>query len=195
MEPTQNPTICSKCALTPICKNQPQASCSYFELKGELKKSAIVAPKPKKSPWWKLWALVLGVLVLGLMIGAFYLGRLSMAPHVVSLLPKISRPVVTGMAPEDVVKAFLLAGQAGDDRRVLALCQPEILTVQQQNVIDFIQEAPHDLADVREIKMLTRDDRSRVDFAFVKNDGRILSAGLWLKEYQGEWRIFDLTPL
>jgi len=159
----------------------------------------VSAKPPSKAPQRSflqiLRTIFLWFVVLTGMGLAFLCGRWSMYPRFVSIIPPLSRSIRPGASPEEIIREFLKAGQARNDQQVLALCHPEFLTDHRHDVVDFLEDAPEDFADIQEVKMLTREELARVDFTLTERDGNMSSGGIWLKQYQGEWRIFDLTPL
>jgi len=195
-------SICTLCAHIPICKHQPQQSCSYFqskiEKKNELSSKNTASDKPKKSRWRKILrgviiCFILSVFFIGVIV-AFIAGRYSTHPRLVSMVPEISKPVEAGLSPEDVIYKFYRYSRLHEVDNLTQLIHPELIEQSNYQLTSWINYAPGSLADLKEIKILSiqTEESATATISLVIKE-RNESGHITLRKHDGEWRILNFT--
>lgn len=193
MEPEKNVSVCILCAHTPICKNQPQQSCPYLQLKEKKPPIELQAPaKPNRSFWRTSWRWCVRIAVVICMLLSFMAGRFSLHPRFVSIIPNIPRAIPPEMSPEQVVKELFEAMQHRDTDRALAVSHPDLKT-DNYWLLDLIEDGQ--TADIREIKIVNLAESVIVSVVLIGERSTIDHGDIVLKKYQGEWRIANLSGL
>lgn len=202
MEPAKNVSLCTLCAHAPICKNQPQQSCPYLQLKPDQKKCAqsktkeATAKPPKKSFLHILWTVFSWCVVLVCIVIAFLAGRFSTYPRIISLVPKASSSVQeSSLTPEQATQQLFKAAQQGDDNQILSLCHPDFIKDNLYKIRDLMESAPQLFPHLREIKILNirLEETATVVFSFVATDEKFSDSGkLLFRKHQGQWLVVDL---
>lgn len=186
-------SICAKCAHTPICKNHPQQSCSYFWMKGDFSRRMAEKDLPKSSNnsfLRKVWTCCLWVLVLGLLLGAFLAGHYSARTQLVtSLITASPSPNTT---PDQVVQQFFEAIMQQDAQRVLTLCHPDLQAYDRAELVEEMKDPAGDYATLARVTIEQIDEASTVIVSLTRNDGRVNSVRVALRRYQNQWLIRDL---
>jgi len=193
----QNTPVCSLCAHTPICKNQPQQSCPYLQLKDDRKREGVKpsgAPaRPRKIFWQNIWTWCVRVMIAACMVLAFLAGRFSAHPRIVSKLPTMSRPIEPGAPPEDIIRQFFQAVRLHDVQKVMALCHPEFIQERNWQIADMLDSGPEALASVGEIMILNiMIDETALVTLSIHAGNETETGEMLLKKYQNEWRVVDV---
>lgn len=199
MESTPNLAICSKCALTPICKNQPQQSCSYFQLKGEPVKSAIIYKKAPMKPLAflgrLLYTLLMWFVVLALMAGAFFVGRASQTPQFQSLLPQVDPPSVLD-PPDKIVERVFTAAAVGNVEQVISYFHPASLSRYWAAYNEQVKGTAGIFAPYKQVSVIQAENEDAVTLLVSVTElaGVKRSYSIALKKHQGQWKIMALEP-
>jgi hypothetical protein len=199
MNKSESLPMCVLCTHTPICKNQPQQSCPYFQLKEEKKppkpeSNDVEQPKPRES-FWKTTKTILVLLVVlsGIVLG-FAAGRYSTKPRIVSQIPSVSKPVAPGLSPEDVIYKFYRYAQLHEVNNLTAVCHPELLEKRNSYLMSLLNNAPRTLADLEEINILnlqTEETATATVSLDLKERNKLEK--IQLKKHDGEWRILSFN--
>lgn len=205
MESKKPLSICIKCAHTPICKNQPQPSCSYFSLKPDPstrpkpEPKTSVSPSPQKSFLRRLWTWCLWVLVIGLMIGSFLAGQYSVRTQIVtSLIPPQTAPPNPNATPDQVVQHFFESLIHKDTQGILSACHPDMNSYKKAEFVEYARGNHPDVTYTAiEIVSQELDESAKVMLTYtLKNRDyqkpRSRTGYVLLKKHQGQWMILDL---
>jgi len=197
MEPVKNIPICALCTHTPICKNQPQESCPYLQLKEDKKSPEQKSPKvgrvkPKRSILRTIKLVMIWIVVIISIIAAFVVGRVSTYPRLVSLIPSVSQPVKPGLSPEDVVYKFYRYARLHEVDNLMSVSHPELVEEHNWRLTDIINDGPTRLAGLQEVKIVSvqAEETALATISLLINE-HTHSMKVSLKKHQGEWRVVD----
>lgn len=190
-------TICGLCAHAPICKNQPQQSCPYFQLK-EGKKEYNPKPhdtipiKSKRSVVQTIKRVLIGIGILAAVIVALIGGRYSTMPRFVSQVHIVSTPVKSGLSQEDVVFEFYNAVRLHDKERLISLIHPEVLEERNWRLTSLLNSPLFEKLEEVNILNIQSEETALATTSLVINE-RSNAGRIQMKKYQGEWRVFEFN--
>ena len=197
MDQKKTPSICTLCAHTPICKNQPQQSCPYLLLKDQKRASVEQKDpiKPKTSFWRKLRRMLLCFGVVILMIAAFVAGRISLHPQISPFIPNLTQP--QPLTPEDtpdrLVHYYFEAVKHSDMTRVLELFDTREVKSHGEYLVSEATQLAEVLPTLLNVQILKVETEATaaVFVNLVDLQNRTETGTFRLKMIDGQWRIVN----
>ena len=138
----------------------------------------------------------IGVILLILVgiAGAFLVGRLSMHPKIISLIPTVSPAPPSELSPDKLVQQYFTTNQSNDMSQVLALFSADTVKTRGEYLVRRATFLAQTFSSIQEIKILKleTEETAQVMVSVMNKQGSSQVGEFRLQKDQGEWRLVDV---